>query len=157
MRVALIWVTIGSAWGQCDSIPAPNEFNIPEKMRASLTAAEFQKKYKAAAFMNPFYLRGDFDGDGRADYVFLVIAKPSCKKGIAVWLSSRPGMQVVGAGQPFRLAAGAEDDFSFFDSWQVAEGPRALKREAIRMEKSESAGGIIYWIGTRFAWRQEGD
>ena len=46
----------------------------------------------------PFYLRGDFDGDSKPDYAVLVVNLQSKKSAIAIYLSSRDRVEVLGAG-----------------------------------------------------------
>jgi hypothetical protein len=75
---------------------------------------------------------------------------------------------VLGAGTKSRTGAGDSDDWDFFDSWQVfgkrtvgncaGEGvPPKLIGEAILIERSEAASGLLYWDGQKFRWYQQGD
>jgi hypothetical protein len=100
----------------------------------------------------------------------LVAARGDRKKGIAIWLSSAPksGPIIIGAGTKSRAGAGEYDDWDFFDAWQVygsrkvargaGEGdPPKLIGEAILIERTEAASGLLYWDGRRFPWYQQGD
>ena len=122
-----------------------------------------------SSVLDPFYLRGDFDGDGLPDYACLITSSDGLKRGIAVWLSSNPKarFQILGAGVPFQYGAEKSDDLNF-NAWHVygkrlvgqgasQEKPPRLRGEAILVEVKESASGLIYWNGKSFAWYQQGD
>jgi hypothetical protein len=149
-----------------DTLP----WNIPQPIRPAIDAPAFKTAFEIGTWLNPFYLRGDFDGDGAVDYAILIKRRNDGKKGIAVWLSGNPGgrMIVLGAGTKARAGAGAIDDWDFFDSWQVygkrtvlrgaGEGrPPKLIGEAILVERTESASGLVYWDGRQFRWYQQGE
>lgn len=149
-----------------DTLP----WNVPEPLRPVIDAPGFRERYEIGTWLNPFYLRGDFDGDGSIDYAFLVKHRSDGKRGIAIWLSGKPGSGVltVGAGTRARAGGAVTDNWDFFDAWQVY-GKRAVSRgasegkppkligEAILVEKTESASGLIYWNGKQFVWYQQGD
>lgn len=110
--------------------------------------------------LNPFYLRGDFDGDGRPDYAVL-IARDNGPKGIMACLSSLRRPVVLGAGAPF----GDMNDLDF-DAWRVypkgpikrsEAAPPVLRGDAILMIWEERASALAYWDGKRFRWYQQGD
>jgi hypothetical protein len=61
-----------------------------------------------------------------------------------------------------------DDNFDWMDVWHVyPKGPvhrgagektiPTLLGEALLVERSESASGLIYWNGTRYMWYQQGD
>ena len=145
-------------------------WNIPAPLRPSIETGPFNAEFEIGTWLNPFYLRGDFDGDGKMDYAILVSHRKDRKKGIAIWLSSRPkpGFVIIGAGTLSRAGGAESDDWDFFDAWQVygkrsvargvGEGPPPrLIGEAILIERSEAASGLLYWNGSRFRWYQQGD
>jgi len=149
-----------------DTLP----WNIPEPLRPAVETPSFKAAFEIGTWLNPFYLRGDFDGDGSLDYAILVKRRSDGKKGIAVWLGGKtgPGLIVLGAGTKTRVGGSDTDDWDFFDSWQVygkrtvlqgvGEGkPPKLIGEAILIERTESASGLIYWDGKKFRWYQQGD
>jgi hypothetical protein len=140
--------------------------NIPDEIEMQLQTGPFEKSYSLSGRINPFYLRGDFDGDGKPDYAFAITSKTDQARGIAIWLSSQKKILVLGAGNPFRYGVVTKD--LAFDVWQVygkrpveqgatAEVAPKLIGEAILVGKSESASGLIYWNGKSFAWYQQGD
>jgi hypothetical protein len=67
-----------------DTLPG----NIPKQLQPAVEARAFEASFEVGTWLNPFYLRGDFDGDGLADYAVLVTRRSDGKKGIAVWLST---------------------------------------------------------------------
>jgi hypothetical protein len=109
--------------------------------------------------MNPFYLRGDFNGDGRLDYVVLVQERKSEKQGFAFCFAGankRP--HIVGAGIAIALEGGVPgDDFTLINLWGVAESwSRNPKRDALYLATAESGSGVLIWNGTRMIWSQLG-
>jgi len=159
-------LVVAQAAAAADTLP----WNIPEPLRPVIDAPAFKAAFEIGTWLNPFYLRGDFDGDGSLDYAILVKRRSDSKKGIAIWLSgkSSSGIIVLGAGTKARAGGGETDDWDFFDSWQVygkrpvlrgvGEGkPPKLIGEAILVERTESASGLLYWDGKQFRWYQQGD
>jgi hypothetical protein len=142
--------------------------NIPQDVAEAVESGHFAETYKLDGRMNPFYLRGDFDGDGKPDYAFWIRAKVSGSVGIAIWLSSRQKLIILGAGVPFRFAGSTESNFEDLNVWRVygkrpveqgveAGPPPRLIGEAILVGRSESGSGLIFWAGQSFKWYQQGD
>jgi hypothetical protein len=142
--------------------------NIPQDVQAAVESGHFAETYKLDGRMNPFYLRGDFDGDGKPDYALWIKAKAGGATGIAIWLSSRQKFIILGAGVPFRFAGSTESNFEDLNVWRVygkrpveqgveAGPPPRLIGEAILVGRSESGSGLIYWDGKSFMWYQQGD
>ncbi len=70
--------------------------------------------------INPFFQRGDFDGDGLADLAILVRQKATGKIGI-LFLHRKGGRALLGAGRAF---GNGGDDFAWMDLWSVEDrGP----------------------------------
>jgi hypothetical protein len=154
-----------------DILPRPaqevDEENIPDEILQTVGLGPFAQSYSIDGSLNPFYLRGDFDGDGKADYAVRIKSKTTGEVGIAIWLSSQRKMIVLGAGVPFKITT-EPTNLDFLNTWQVyAKGPvergvgagpvPRLAGEAILAGKRESASGLIYWNGKSFAWYQQGD
>lgn len=137
---------------------------LPERVASRISA--LGGKYAISDRINPFYLRGDFDGDGPVDYAVLVIERTTAKRGIVVLLSSQPRPLVLGAGTPVQYGSAKWDDLNF-DSWRVyGKGKIDAgtgfvappgKGELILVQKRESASGFFRWSGRQFAWVQQGD
>jgi hypothetical protein len=142
--------------------------NVPQDIVMQITAASFADNYVLSAKVNPFYLRGDFDGDGRPDYAVRVVSKKGGFQGIVVYLSSQKGPVLLGAGTAFKFGGSAAVDFKGLDVWQVygkqavergvgAGPPPKLVGDAILLGKKDSGSGLIYWDGKKFLWYQQGD
>lgn len=154
--------------GSCLFAQTVETDNIPDELLYTISFGPFAQSYVLDGSMNPFYLRGDFDGDGKPDYAFWVKSKKTGETGIAIWLSSRHNFVILGAGTPFKASVSSVTNLDFLNRWQVygkrpvergveAGPPPHLIGEAILVEKSESASGLIYWSGKSFAWYQQGD
>lgn len=142
--------------------------NIPNEILMQVEQGHFASAYSLDGSINPFYLRGDFDGDGRPDYALRITSKAGSGSGIAVWLSSLHKFVILGAGVPFKVSGTTVTNLDFLNTWQVfgkaavergvESGPSPqLKGDAILAGKSESASGLIYWNGKTFVWYQQGD
>jgi hypothetical protein len=49
---------------------------------------KIRRAYKINRDLNPFYLRGDFDGDKKADYALAIVESKTAKKGILIYHST---------------------------------------------------------------------
>ena len=139
--------------------------DIPEAVQKAITHGALSKEYELAFRLNPFYLRGDFNGDGKIDVVVLVKQRPTGKLGIAVIDGVNNKVRILGAGTPI---GNGGDDFEWMDMWQVYSKMRAahaagetgvpqLRGDALLVSKSEAASALIYWNGKRYVWLQQGD
>jgi hypothetical protein len=136
-------------------------FNITKEIRDCLSAAG--SAYKVSGRVNPFYLRGDFRGDGKPEVAVLITATATGEKGLAVCAGGPAKPVILGAGSIFHQMK----DLGF-DAWHVypkgvvhkgveAGPPPVLRGEALLLEWSESASGLVYWDGKTFRWYQQGD
>jgi hypothetical protein len=135
--------------------------NIPEEIVSSLVAPDFYLKYDIDPARNPFYLRGDFNGDGKPDYAVWIKTEKSGQSGIAIWLSSTNRFEILGAGHPFSFGGAPSADFKDITVWRVqgkslpqpeagAPLPPSLVGDAIRITRNGT--GILYWTGKTFHW-----
>lgn len=143
--------------------------NIPNELLEAVELGQFAQSYVVDGSLNPFYLRGDFDGDGKADYALRIKSKKvGSASGIAIWLSTPKKFVILGASRPFRVSGSVVSNLDFLNTWQVygklpiergveSGAPPRLIGEAILAGKRESASGLIYWNGKSFAWYQQGD
>lgn len=145
-----------------------DEENLPSEIGMAMELGPFAQSYVIDGSVNPFYLRGDFDGDGKPDYAVRVRSKSRRDVGFAFWLSSQKKIIVIGAGLPFKLSGQTATSLEVLNTWTVyprgpvdrgvASGPPPhLIGEAILAGKRESASGLIYWNGKSFVWYQQGD
>jgi hypothetical protein len=136
--------------------------DIPEVINRAVTNGFLAKEYELSFHMNPFYLSGDFNGDGKTDIAVLVKQRSTEKLGVAIINSAIDKVTVLGAGTSI---GNGGDDFEWMDSWEryskdrVARGrsiPK-LRGDALLVSKSEAASALIYWNGKRYVWLQHGD
>jgi len=136
-------------------------FNIPKEVDRCMDA--LRGDYKISGRINPFYLRGDFLGDGKSEFAVLVYSSLKQEKGIAFCGPGFAKPTILGAGSPFH-----EMTDLTFDAWHIygkgpvqrgvgARMPPVLRGEALWLEWSESASGLAYWDGKQFHWYQQGD
>jgi hypothetical protein len=148
------------------SSPAPEAIrDVPDSVKKALTKGSTGKEYDLSFRMNPSYLEGDFNGDGKMDVAVLVKERTTGKSGIAIVHGTTGKITILGAG----IAIGnGGDNFEWMDSWQVYSKARAahvanetsvprLRGDALLVEKSEAASALIYWNGKRYLWSQQGD
>ncbi len=100
--------------------------------------------------VNPFYLTGDFDGDGQMDYVLrLVSKKDKDKEEDAVFFAT---------GAPRLLSKDIEEEYPGPAWYIVSKKERpGLKGDAIMMLRPESSTALVSWDGKRFKLSWEGD
>lgn len=143
------------------------ESNLPEEIFRFYNQDEIKGSYSIRTDLNPFYLRGDFDGDKKQDYALSIVDRKTGKKGILVYHMGTKNYYIIGAGKPLVNGNGG-DDYKWMDAWKVyvhkdveigvGETDKiTLKGEGILAIKMESASGIIYWTGENYKWYQQGD
>jgi len=149
------------ALSQSDYDKLVQEMNVPNDIIKAFHESSIDTLLAFSFHLNPFYLRGDFDADGKVDYAILIKHKKTEKHGIAICLSSNKQVFIMGAGKYFANA----DDYLAYDIWMVSEKLSGYKTnwednalnmvaEGIMVEKSMSASGMIYWNGKEFKWYQ---
>jgi len=149
------------ALSQSDYDQLVQEMNVPNAIVKAFHESSIDTLLAFSFHLNPFYLRGDFDADGKVDYAIMIKHRNTDKRGIAICLSSNKNVFIIGAGKHF----GNGDDFIWVDIWMVAEKLSGYKTnwedkslnmigEGIMVEKSMSSSGMIYWNGKEFNWYQ---
>lgn len=139
--------------------------NIPIDVHRAFKLKNLYETYKISFHINPFYLRGDFNGDSKPDIAILIEEIKSGKKGFAIYNHGSDSIFIIGASISFHNGG---DDFNWMDIWnvyrkaKVGRGaddrePPVLAGEAILVMKSESASGLIYWNKNKYDWYQQGD
>ena len=155
-----------SAWAiDASDIAFPASESLPPDAMEALRAFPESNRYALRDNVNPYFLQGDFNGDGRLDTAVRVAEKATGKVGIAV---------VHGPGDVHLLGAGREiddrgDNYDWLDAWYafpkggVEQGmgeegtPPKLVGDALMVIKTEAASALIYWTGKEYAWYQQGD
>lgn len=141
------------------------EASLPAQVVQAFTKAGLSELYAFSAHLNPFFVQGDFNGDGKLDTAILVKQRTTQKIGVAIVHSGSLSVVILAAGREF---GNGGDDFSWMDAWHAfpkgevsqgaAEGsPPRLRGDALMVIKTESASALIYWTGKNYAWYQQGD
>jgi hypothetical protein len=132
-------------------------FNTPPDLLARGEKAKLWADHTIDAAKNPFYLRGDFDGDGRGDYA------------VAVKRTSDDADRVVVLFAKKKAAWLPDDDTPANDVWYVhdrrtkveigvtGDRPPKLRGDAIFIAKAESSSVVLYWTGKTFKTYWQGD
>ena len=139
--------------------------NIPSWVKDVFISKGLDKEYEFSFHLNPFYLRGDFNGDKHLDIAILIKEIKTGKLGIAVFHARNNEVFLLGAGRSF---ANGGDDFGWMNVWGVyyrtfvrqgvgEKAPPRLLGEALLVERTESASALIYWDGNNYVWYQQGD
>lgn len=134
--------------------------NLPSWAGAILGEQRFASTYALSTRINPYFLQGDFNGDGRLDVAVLVEQKRTMQQGIAILHAGSMTPIVVGAG---REIGNGGANFDWMDAWSIeardtrGKSAPTLRGDALLVQKLESAGGLIYWDGRTYQWRQQGD
>ena len=175
MRILLVLVSLSlHVFGQL-AYDRPVDWNLPDPAQKCMEASHIFDRFSLSDRVNPFYLRGDFDGDGQQDYAVLVTDQKSKKSAMVICLSSHKSADVLGkSGRMIRVGTKSDgydlEDFDWMDAWQVhpriAPIPSELNDastvgkmvgEGIRVERTEAASALVYWDGTNFRWYQLSD
>lgn len=171
-RLTIILILLCSTliWGQDKQSEEQIQFvfnsNLPEVLSDFYNQGKIRTAFKINRDLNPFYLRGDFDGDRKTDYALAVVETMTSKKGFLIYHTRTKKHFLIGAGKS--IPDGYGDDYSMIDAWQVSDdkivgqgvtemNPPKLIGEAILVQKLESSSGLIYWNGKEYRWYQQGD
>jgi hypothetical protein len=140
--------------------------NLPDILYKFYNQDKILTNYKINRDLNPFYLRGDFDGDKKIDYALAVIESTTEKKGFLIYHPATRKYFLAGAGKA--IPNGHGDDYPWMNAWEVSDEktvgqgvgelkPPKLIGEGILVQKLESSSGLIYWDGKEYRWYQQGD
>jgi hypothetical protein len=141
--------------------------NLPYALEDFFKQEKISSKFELNKDLNPFYLRGDFDGDHQMDYALAIVEIKTKKKGMLIYHPATQKDFLLGAG---KMIPGGynRDDMDWMDAWKIYDKKEVeqgvgetkklkLKGEAILAFKLESSSGIIYWDGKEYRWYQQGD
>eukprot|EP01133_Synstelium_polycarpum_P025203 gene25203-30252_t len=159
-----VTVALMVAAGMAGAQALPPQAQLPVWATQQLDSLARREAIEVNARMNPFVLRGDFDGDGKGDLAVLIKNKDSKKEGIVFLFRQKSAPLVVGAGHA--LSNGG-DDFAWLEVWQVEdkgtlqpsyhEKSLKLKADGIVVAKEGSASALIYIRNGKAVWQQQGD
>jgi hypothetical protein len=115
-----------ACWGQTkeqkekeDRIGFVFDSNLPDDLYDFYNQEEIRTTYKINRDLNPFYLRGDFNGDKKTDYALAVIESTTDKKGILIYHATTKKYYLAGAGKS--IPNGHGDDYPWMDAWEVSD------------------------------------
>jgi hypothetical protein len=120
--------------------------------------------------INPFFLRGDFNGDGELDIAFWVQNHETQERGVAILHSTLDRLHVFGAGQSLPEPQGSESTAINVDAWHLVsrgtveshpysdipaigltEGqPFTFERETLEFVYLEKAAFVFYWANGQY-------
>lgn len=133
------------------------EASIPPFLAKRLASSGLTTNYSITLdAINPFYLEGDFDGDGRPDFVTTLKAKKADARpenvvfladGTVRWLSKDTGRGYPGPSWYVVFRSERITRSPFEDEGRKV--PR-LRGDAIMMVTPESSTALIFWNGKRF-------
>jgi hypothetical protein len=158
------WRRAGWCRSDYDATPPPR-LNLPGWACKAAFERRVHETYEVHEGMNPFFLSGDFDGDGQADIAVWIANRRSKQLGVAIIHRATRAVTILAAGR----MGDRGDDWRGLDQWTLHpkgplkrspdEGPRApkLRGDALWIAKSESGSFFVYWDGQRYRYYQEGD
>ena len=137
---------------------------VPIRIRTCLESPRL-KAYKIDSRVNPYYLRGDFDGDNKPDLAVMIVGRRNNgPTGLAI-CQGNGATFVLGAGTEPKFSTKQGDDF-LSSNWEVLThdefhkflsdsrlGERA-KGEVIALNW-EDGTGYIYWDGNQYQWTED--
>jgi hypothetical protein len=147
------WCTYDTPPGE--TFPAP-QHNLPEWVCAKASRTKLHEKYRIRTVLNPFFLTGDFNGDGKLDAAIWVENARLKQVGVLIVHGGNIPNAVIGAGIDWNKRG---KDYSWTDIWSVEpkgtklksphEGDRLVvaRGEILVLRKSESASFAVYWSG----------
>ena len=120
--------------------------------------------------INPFFLRGDFNGDGELDVAFWVQNRETEERGIAVLHSTLDRLYVFGAGQSLPEPRGRDSTSLNVDAWHLVPGgtveshpygnisaigltegePFTFERETLEFVYLGKAAFVFYWANGQY-------
>jgi hypothetical protein len=147
----------------------PDTESMPPQAVLECMKSPQTKGLKIDFSRNPFYLRGDFDGDGKPDYALRVLAegRPRIHAGGMLVCAGNGSVFLLGANVSGRKFSDKPNDNFFAPDWTVftknevealkswhSNVPNPVpdpKREAIAMIWEDGIA-LVYWDGTKYAW-----
>jgi hypothetical protein len=163
--ISLLIVLYGVTFSQQSEKEWAQQQNIPPEIIDAFNHAHYDSMYTISFHINPFYLRGDFNGDNIIDCAVLVKNKSTGTIGIAIVDGRKKSIIILGAGKSVRKGL---EDFNWMDAWYVfPKGPTyqgtdeapppKLIGDALWVAKLESSSAFIYWSQNKYLWYQTGD
>lgn len=139
--------------------------SLPPYAREIFDKSAEAKFFEISTHINPYYLQGDFNGDGQLDIAILIVERRTGKKGVVIIHGGSRRLHLFGAGRDW---GNGSDDFPGLNAWYVyrrsagGQGatdkpPPRLFGSALMLIKTESASALLYWDSKQYRWYQQGD
>lgn len=141
----------------------PGTGNMPAWAVKQFAALKLDTAYRICAYINPYYLEGDFNGDKKMDIAVSIIQRQTKKQGILILHGNSNAFFVLGAGTPFSKGGA---NFRWLDTWKIYRESKLvpgfgetavvkLKSDALFVGNSLLANAVIYWNGSAYTWYQQ--
>ena len=134
-----------------------NPYNVPDELRTCMRA---KPELEINGDINPFYISGDYDGDGLTDFAVQVRTKKDRTQGI-LFCFANGRLVLLGAGASVVWPQDGSSGWPF-DSWiLIRKGSKHLsiypqiKSDTLALMKADEGGGLVYWDGKKFSWQRE--
>ena len=137
---------------------------VPDELARCMDQVRSENDEIKLIYGNPFYLRGDFDGDGRGDYVAQVrsgeLKSEPCHECSGVLFCFGSGKVEVLGTKRNPLPASVDPTYFFGSYWEVSSTTEphveSLGADGEVVEMSwEDAWGRLYLQNGRFKWKFE--
>lgn len=162
--LCVLFTLAGTGLSQAAEPTWQEQQNLAGWARTVLSEKTSATTYALSTRINPFFLHGDFNGDGKLDMAVLITEKKSGQQGIAFVHSNSSLPLVVGTGTTL---GNGSDDFNWLDAWSLCgkqpiqqgasdEKPPLLRGDALLVQKLEAASALIYWDGKRIVGISKG-
>jgi hypothetical protein len=126
-------------------------YNAPDGLSACLKA---RPELEINMSINPYYISGDFDGDGFTDIAVQVKTSRDQRQGILLCFAKRDSA-LRGADNPLPWK-----DVLPFDDWMlIRKGSKRLsiypelKFDTLAWFNGDGRGVFLYWDGNKFDWK----
>jgi hypothetical protein len=128
---------------------------IPDEIKACLLS---KPGFQLDGNINPYYINGDYDGDGITDFAVLIRSESDRGGGIHHILFC------FGSGKTVLWDAGTRPDSSSspFTTWFLVRKQSKLlsihpkiNHDSLAILIGEEGGGLVYWDGRKLNWQME--
>ena len=156
-----------SGWCDLKQSPSSSSLNLPAWVCEAAYRAQLHSQFTIYTKINPFYVAGDFNGDGRTDVAIWVTNIRTKQRGIVIIHKDRSNsIAVLGAGTN---TEGRGADYEGLDWWSTIpkgavlnttyESRRKvqLRGDAISIGRLESSSVAVYWDGKKYSYYQLSD